>query len=428
MLERARLAMRRLLTMSNLFENLADIYGDREVLALAEPLGYRLFPSPAMGCRDCLRFTTLAAEAFIRELDLKKGERVILCIPDPAELLLVSAALIKAGGIVVPVDHKLPAGEIKGRAQECGVTLAVADGRLLARRADLAQVMAGVERIAASGPRSRAPAGVLSLDEAMDASSGFFLPYTLKPGNVVGLFHTRLGGASPKAVMVTNEGLLGAHIRAATLLPTRPGKKCVHALGLDSVAGMCAAVLGLSMGLRMLIAPGPDPQGILDTVEAEKPAAFMAASGAFPSMIDAGASARDLSSVRFWFSAGEPLPGHIPLEFQRFSKTGRSSLNLPAAFIEAYGAGGNATVLALKATLNPLAWPQGCPGTIVPPNRAGIAGDRSGCGDEGELIIRGPAVTPGYWNDVEGTLAAKRGGWLYTGIPATIKRGVITLR
>jgi long-subunit acyl-CoA synthetase (AMP-forming) len=58
----------------------------------------------------------------------------------------------------------------------------------------------------------------------------------------------------------------------------------------------------------------------------------------------------------------------------------------------------------------------------------GEAGDPPGCRDGGELIIRGPAVTPGYWNDVEGTLEAKRDGWLHTGIKATKKHFLITLR
>ncbi|NED66837.1 long-chain fatty acid--CoA ligase, partial [Streptomyces sp. SID10244] len=36
-------------------------------------------------------------------------------------------------------------------------------------------------------------------------------------------------------------------------------------------------------------------------------------------------------------------------------------------------------------------------------------------GEEGELVVRGPGVTPGYWNDEESTTAAIRDGWLYSG-------------
>ncbi len=43
--------------------------------------------------------------------------------------------------------------------------------------------------------------------------------------------------------------------------------------------------------------------------------------------------------------------------------------------------------------------------------------DGSECapGEPGELLIRGPHVTPGYWNDPAATAAAIRDGWLYTG-------------
>jgi fatty-acyl-CoA synthase len=42
-------------------------------------------------------------------------------------------------------------------------------------------------------------------------------------------------------------------------------------------------------------------------------------------------------------------------------------------------------------------------------------GTRCDSGEPGELIIRGPHVTPGYWNNPEATAAALVDGWLHTG-------------
>ncbi len=50
-----------------------------------------------------------------------------------------------------------------------------------------------------------------------------------------------------------------------------------------------------------------------------------------------------------------------------------------------------------------------------------VRDDGSECdaGEAGELIIRGPHVTPGYWNNPEATAEAIRDGWLHTGDLAT---------
>lgn len=46
-----------------------------------------------------------------------------------------------------------------------------------------------------------------------------------------------------------------------------------------------------------------------------------------------------------------------------------------------------------------------------------VRGDGARCapGEPGELLIRGPHVTPGYWNNPAATAATIRDGWLYTG-------------
>ncbi len=413
--------MRSLLTMSNLFENVSDIYGYRETMLVAEQAGYRLFPSRELTCEDCLRFSNLAAEAFIREVDLRKGERVALCIPDPAEMLLVAVALIKAGGIALPLDCRLPASEIARRVQECAAKLAVVDGRALGERMELKRGLQKVDRLVVSGPRSQAPEGMPSLDRAMDLSSGFFLPYTLKPTNVVGLFYTVLKDGALKAVMLTNEGLLGPQRLLAALFPTRPGDGCVHAAAIRTAEGFASCVLGLCMGLRMRFVQDPDPQRVFAAVESQRPAALMASPDICASAMRAGAGKGCFSSIRLCFVSGEVMQQHMLDECRRLSCRQYALFRTPPWFIETYSAGGNATLLALKPALPFCAMRGGGTGLVIPPNRMRVvdeAGRRARRGEEGELVIKGPAVTPGYWNDIERTLKNKREGWLYTGIRA----------
>ena len=59
-----------------------------------------------------------------------------------------------------------------------------------------------------------------------------------------------------------------------------------------------------------------------------------------------------------------------------------------------------------------------------------VRGDETVCdpGEPGELLIRGPHVTPGYWNNPQATADAIRDGWLHTGDLATQdSEGYITI-
>jgi fatty-acyl-CoA synthase len=44
-------------------------------------------------------------------------------------------------------------------------------------------------------------------------------------------------------------------------------------------------------------------------------------------------------------------------------------------------------------------------------------------GEEGEIVLRGPGVTPGYWGDEESTAQALRDGWLHSGDLGTLDDG-----
>jgi acyl-CoA synthetase (AMP-forming)/AMP-acid ligase II len=62
---------------------------------------------------------------------------------------------------------------------------------------------------------------------------------------------------------------------------------------------------------------------------------------------------------------------------------------------------------------------------VVRPDGSAIAADNQ---EVGEIIVKGPIVTPGYWNRPQATAEALKNGWLYTGDLAVIdKEGYVNI-
>ncbi|MFW6113705.1 MAG: AMP-binding protein [Actinomycetota bacterium] len=419
MFRKLRFAFRQLVTMSNILENLVEVYGDREVMCFASPLGYRRFPGRRLFNSDCILFTNLVAEALIRELDLKKGERVILHLSDERELLLLALAVIKAGGIVVPLNREMPWEEAREYAAGCLAGLAVVDE---GQRPGIP----GVDRWMMTGPREDVPAGFVSLDEAIDSSSGFFIPYTLKPNNVVGLFPSFRSGDKPRPVMMTNQGFLATQRIAAFALPLAPGKLAYLDLPLCRAMGFASAVVGLCAGAGLYI-PDGGTEGLASSISRSGCDAFMGTPSSYSALLGEGTGINALSEVRLWSNAFTGLP-HIYNDIPGLSNSSRPGpLKLPAAYAGFYGIP-ETGILTLSPAISGLRLPRGCLGMVLPPTRVKIADERGRGvprGEKGELLVKGPNVTPGYWNDMEETFRLRSGSWLHTGIPSRRGRFLI---
>ena len=409
--------------MANLFESLAEVYGNREAFIFPRPLEYGRFPGDRLTLEECRLFTNQAAEALINQLDMKKGDRVLLYTSQRSEYLLLAAAVIKAGGIILPMDPGLAPEEIQDFAQGCWTELAILDPTTVEEGVEMVESLPGQRGWTVAGPRHEVPEGCPSLDAAMESSSDFFLPYTLKPSNVVGVFRTRDWQDKQMAVMVTNQALLAAPRLASLVLPIYPSDRSVCALPLTSICGFGAAVMGLCAGMTVLL-PGTEPGDILRTLQDSRAAVCMGVPSTFTMMLQSGAAEYDLSSVRLWFSASR---GMDPDDIDALRGLGclrLGTLRLPAVFVEAYNAIESTTMLTLKPALPGLDLEEACLGLPLPPNRikaAGEDGARVSRGARGELAVKGPGTTPGFWNDLDRTFKLYSKDWMLTGVPVRRK-------
>ncbi len=416
---RARLVLDRRLSMSNLFEKLAVAFGEAVALELHDPLSPPSFPRREVTFLEALRFTNLASEALVRDLDLVKGERVLVMCGEAGKTLLLTVAAIKAGGIAVPVEFPLSKEKYFHLFRGCGVTVGLwgTDGSGASKLSPYSFPVRGRARWMFL---ESAPAGLAGpvLEDAMSVSSGFFLPYTLKPTSVVCLSAEEAEGQGTRWVMATNRGLLHAARHLSGFLPVRPGERCLFSLPADRSGSLAAAVLALCAGLRLTFPRTATGAEVVDRAKEQRPAALWASAEQVRSAAERPNASSSLSSVRLWMICGRL--GDQGLELVRECAARRRAGKARVFLLEFLSFRETAPLCAFRVSLLGPTGEKRTPFLTLPPNRGKVseaAGSPAVSAGRPVLFLRGPSVTPGYWNDLEESLRSWRGGWFATGIP-----------
>ncbi len=242
---------------------------------------------------------------------------------------------------------------------------------------------------------------------ALDVDDVAVLQYT---GGTTGL---------PKGTMLTHRNLSSNVMQvSAWFTDVDPGRDVfLAALPFFHVFGMTMAMnFPIAVGAAMVVMP--DPRAIREMASSIAKYGVTIFPGV-PAQFSAIANLRrakdlDLSSVKACLSGSAPLGRDTRERFEAL--TG-------AAIAEGFGL----TETSPVTHANPLRGlrKEGSIGVPVPATEARIVSLRDGVtematGEEGELVIRGPQVMKGYWNQPEETEAALKDGWFYTGDVATM--------
>jgi fatty-acyl-CoA synthase len=171
-------------------------------------------------------------------------------------------------------------------------------------------------------------------------------------------------------------------------------------------------VWGLSLsailGTTLVVERSLDPVRAVDLIEQHKVGALFGVPMIFGAIASApNFAAADLSSLTSAFTGGAPVP--VPM-LQAWATKG-------VKLRQIYGmteAGGVATATLVRDAAD---HPDTCgTGSVFTEFRV-VDAEGNDCppGENGEIILRGPGMTPGYWNDAETTAQAIRDGWIRSG-------------
>lgn len=376
--------------------------------------------------------STLARKAatLFQELGVKPGDRVGLLLPNLPEYLIAAYGVWMAGGVVVSLSPLSVAEEISDllAATDCRLVVSLdlltpllTTGKEKPRQilvCSVAPRLPWYQRLGYDGVLLRR--GALRFHGVNHAG---FLPEILKrkpiaeplrvdPQSPAYILPTGGTTGHPKAVTLSHRNLVanawqiyhwcGQRTGRDTLLAVIP---FFHSYGLST-----CVTSGVAMGATLVLFHRFHPKKVLDLIEKTKPTVFPTV----PAMLhklneQMHKTPRNLKSLMWVISGGAPLDLETGKEFAESSRS---------HVVEGFGLSEASPV----THVGPLDGTEraGFIGLPLPDVEARIVDAENGetdmpTGEVGELIIRGPQVMLGYWNNPEATQRAIRDGWLYTG-------------
>ncbi|MBU4194527.1 MAG: acyl--CoA ligase [Actinobacteria bacterium] len=427
MFEKLRMSLHRNVTIAGHVELLAELYGDDSGFMVEEPLPYQMYEGHGtyFTYREWVRFSNRFANVLRDRLGVKKGDRVAIIPGNGIEALTAIMSTMQIGAIAVPMNYMLRGKEIQHIVEDSGAKVLITDPEVFNSNIRDTSLLPTVEKWVMVGISGKAPDGFESLDLLLSAVPDEFAPVKMGIDDVVGIFYTSGTTGFPKGATVTSRGLLGAQRKAAAVLPMSKKDFGIFALPIAHIFGFGTCIMGTCAGAGGFILRHFDPVQCLELIEEHKATLFVGVPAMYTFMLASNPEKYDLSSLRLLGSSAAAMPpDHIERIRDLAAKPGLIRKHRPL-FAEAYGMVELTGLATLKPAFKWLDWPPGCVGIPMPPIRAKVADDhgvKMKRGEPGELWIKGPGVTPGYWNNPEATEQAMVGGWFRTGDMVRIDR------
>ena len=334
-------------------------------------------------------------------MGLQKGDRIAYVGKNSDWAVELALGVARAGMVLVPVIWRLAPAEIDGILRDAA---------------------AAVLFVEPAFSRDYGIAETIVLDEGFagwrDAQSDAPPPVTVTEDDVVLQLYTSGTTGAPKGVMLSHAN--GIRQRRAQIeagidwLLAQPGDTTIIAMPYGHIGGVGVALGAVNSGQELIIHAEYDAGDVMDAIAAHRVRRLFLVPAAIGLMLQhPKAATADFSSIETLSYGASPIP--LPLLQQAVARIG-------CGFVQVYGmteTWGSIVALPPEDHLPGREHKMTAAGKPLPGVEIRILDEEGNDlppGDIGEVAIRSPNNTRGYWNKPEESAKALIGdGWLRTG-------------
>ena len=341
-------------------------------------------------------------ETVLREL-VPAGGRVALLARNSLRHIVLFYGCPRAGTVFQPLNWRLSGGELAVLLADASPDLVIYDAEFEKEAQAALTAMPDVRRFKIA-PGADPFADLLAAAEPHP-------PTPVDPDAPAVLLYTSGTTGKPKGVIITPKSATYGSLNFVFVgeLTAGHAQLCdppfFHIVGL--LASIHASLLaGATLHIPDRFTPPVTLQRLAD------PALAISHYFCVPQMAqalldDPGFADVELSGLRL-FTGGAPMPAHLTL---RLCDAGIRASN-------GYGMSENGTVMGVPLDIETARRKAGSAGVAAPLMEVRIVrpdGEDAADGEVGEIWLRGPAITPGYWNQSATTAKVFAGDWFRTG-------------
>jgi len=349
------------------------------------------------------------------EAGVAKGERVGLLLMNSAEFMEAYFALAKIGAVVVPLNWRLVANELEFILKDSGTRRLVFGDEFLETVADLearGDRTDVVQWLQVADRESLAPFAEsyrLFRDRAPDHA-----PETRAvDDDLLYIMYTSGTTGLPKGVMHSHNTALWGMLTIAATTYYREDERYLACLPMFHVGALTPLTVNVYRGATSVVMRTFDPLRAWQLIEEERLTSGLAVPAMLNFMLQVPNLERfDCSTLRWCMSGAAPVPvslieAYAQRGIEIHQVYGLTESCGPACLIDGenalkkVGSTGKAFFHTDIRVVNEA-------GVDCPPN------------EPGEVLVRGPHVMLGYWNQPEATAETIVDGWLHTGDVAVL--------
>ncbi len=333
---------------------------------------------------------------------IEPGDRVAIMLPNVPYFPVVYYGILRAGGVVVPMNVLLKGREVDFYLSDSGAKLLFVWHGFADAAADASSELIKV----APGEFEQLVIAAESAPEDVERAGD----------DTAVILYTSGTTGTPKGAELTHDNLrINCEVTATTLVQITEEDVILGALPLfHSFGQTCGLNAGVANGACLSLIPRFDPVKALEIIQRDRVTVFEGVPTMYHAILNVpNRDDYDVSSLRLCVSGGSAMPVEVMRGFEKA---------FDCKVLEGYGLSETSPVASFNHPDR-----ERKPGSIGTPIE-GVEmklvdddGDEVAQGGVGEIAIRGHNVMKGYWNRGDATAEVLDGdGWLRTGDMATV--------